>query len=73
MPQKNDPQTNLYNSILPEEVATSHPKYAISKRNDWMLKKSDTVIAYITHSHGGAAKYYEKAIRQNKHIINLAD
>lgn len=49
MPQENAPSTNYGQTILPESVAQSHPKYAISKRNDWMLSKSDTVIAYITH------------------------
>lgn len=73
MPQKPDNYTDLSNTILPESVAESHPKYAISKRNDWMLSKSDAVIAYVTHSYGGAARYYQKAIRQNKTVINIAD
>lgn len=72
MPQKRDDYTNDYNTILPEEVAKTHPKYAISKRNDWMLKQSDTVVAYIKRSYGGAVKYYEKAIRQKKCVINIA-
>ena len=73
MPQKPDNYTDLSNTILPESVAESHPKYAISKRNDWMLSKSDAVISYVTHSYGGAARYYQKAIRQNKTVINIAD
>ena len=73
MPQKPDEYTDYKNSILPEDVAKSHPKYAISKRNDWMLKQSDTVVAYVKHSHGGAARYYQKAMSQEKTIINLAE
>ena len=73
MPQKPDNYSDFSNTILPEAVAISHPKYAISKRNDWMLSKSDAVIAYVTHSYGGAAQYYQKAIRQKKTVINLAE
>ena len=73
MPQKGDDYTKDYNTILPEEVAKAHPKYAISKRNDWMLKQSDIVVTYIKRSYGGAVKYYDKAIRQNKCVINIAD
>lgn len=70
MPTPNQKMEFRY-SIFPEDVAASHPRYAISKRNDWMLKNSDTVICYINHSHGGAAKYYEKAQRQGKTVINI--
>lgn len=73
MPQKTDGYTDHEKTVLPESVASSHPKFAISKRNEWMLSKSDTVVAYVKHSSGGAAKYYEKAIRQKKKVINIAD
>ena len=73
MPQTNELPNNFSNTILPESVAKSHPKYAISKRNDWMLDKSDIIITYITHQYGGAAKYYNKALRQNKKVINIAN
>lgn len=72
MPVQTELPINYGETILPEVVAESHPKYAISKRNDWMLNKSDTVIAYVTHQHGGAAKYYNKAIRKNKNLINIS-
>jgi uncharacterized phage-like protein YoqJ len=73
MPQKPNEYTDYEKTVFPESVASSHPKFAISKRNDWMLSKSDTVVAYVNHSSGGAAKYYEKAIRQKKKVINIAD
>ena len=73
MPGQAELSPNYGETILPEAVAESHPKYAISKRNDWMLNKSDTVVVYIKHTHGGAAKYYQKSISQGKTIINLAE
>ena len=58
-------------TMLPEGVETIHPRYAISWRNDWMLRRSDYVVTYITHSWGGAARYAEKAKRKGKVIVEL--
>ena len=58
-------------TILPEGIETVHPRFAISWRNSWMIKQSDYVVTYITHSWGGVAQFAEKAAKQNKHIINL--
>ena len=48
-------------------------RYAISKRNEWMVTQADTVIAYVTHGWGGAAQTMRYAQRKHKTIINLAD
>ena len=39
--------------------------------NNWMLKHSDYVVTYITHTWGGAYQHDEKARRQKKVVINL--
>lgn len=39
---------NLSNSIIPEGIELIHPRYAISKRNTWMIEHSEYVIYYIT-------------------------
>lgn len=59
-------------TMLPEGLETVHPRYAISRRNGWMLKQADFVVTYITHTWGGAAQYAEKAKRAGKTVINLA-
>ena len=59
------------NTMLPEGIETVHPRYAILWRNNWMLDRSDFIVAYIKHSWGGAAKFMEKAAQQGKVIINL--
>ena len=59
--------------MLPEGIESVHPCYAISWRNNWMLRQSDYVVTYITHSWGGAAQYAAKAARQGKSVVNLAD
>lgn len=60
-------------TMLPEEIESVHPRYAISWRNKWMVNESDVVIAYITHSWGGAFRYVELAQKKGKAIINIAD
>lgn len=48
-------------------------RYAISKRNEWMCERADTVIAYVTHGWGGAAQMLRYAERKHIRIINLAE
>lgn len=59
-------------TMLPEGIESVHPRYAISWRNKWMVNESDIIIAYITHSWGGAARYTEMAAKKGKQIINIA-
>lgn len=63
-----EPMETLY----PEGLESVHPRYAISWRNKWMIQESDVVVAYITHSWGGAAQFVEMAERKKKRIINIA-
>ena len=64
---------NYSDTMLPEGIETVHPRFAISWRNNWMLKQSDYVVTYITHSWGGAAQFAEKAERQKKTILRLGN
>ena len=62
-----------WETMLPEGLEAVHPRFAISKRNEWMVSESDIVIAYVKHSWGGAAKYVELARRKKKQILNISD
>lgn len=44
-------------------------RFAILKRNEWMVRESDVIVAYVTHGWGGAAKTLEYAERKKKRII----
>lgn len=61
------------NTLLPEGIESIPPRFAISWRNEWMLKQASVVVTYVTRSWGGAAKFSEKAARMKKTVINLAD
>ena len=63
---------NFGETMLPEGIERIHPRYAISWRNKWMVNEADVVVAYVTHSWGGAAQYMEMAAKKEKQIINIA-
>lgn len=44
-------------------------RYAILRRNEWMVNHSDVVISGVTHNWGGAAKTLEYAQRKKKVIL----
>ena len=71
-PKRDEFDTHDYSdTMLPEGIETIHPRFAISWRNKWMIRQSDYVVTYITHSWGGAAKFVEIAENQAKQIIRL--
>lgn len=61
----------LDDTILPEGIENAHPRYAIIKRNKWMIDRSDYVIAYVTHTFGGAYQSVKRAKQKGKHITNI--
>ena len=71
MPGKKTEYDDYSDTMLPEGIESIHPHYAISWRNNWMLRQSDYVVTYITHSYGGAAQYVSKAKSAKKWIIEL--
>jgi len=71
MPGKQNEYDDLADTMLPEGIEEVHPRYAISWRNNWMLRQSSYVVTYITHPWGGAAQYAQKAVRLNKRVINI--
>ena len=73
MPGKQNEYDDYSDTMLPEGNESVHPRYAISWRNNWMLKQSCYVVTYITHTWGGAYRFEKKAVAENKLIINLGD
>lgn len=61
------------NTIYPDGLETVPRKYAILKRNHWMLDRSDYVITYVTQPFGGAAQFKQLAEKRKKVVINLCD
>lgn len=42
------------------------PKFAISKRNRWMIEHSDIVVTYVKYHFGGAAQWKVLAEKKGK-------
>ena len=59
-------------TMLPEGIEGIHPRFAISWRNNWMLRKADYVVTYVTHTWGGAHRFACLARRNGKYVINIA-
>ena len=64
-------QEKRYDHMIYPSLENVPPKFAISRRNKWMVQKSDLVIAYIRHDWGGAYKTYQYARRLGKKICDL--
>ena len=62
-----------YDAILYPEIEDKPPKFAISKRNEWMMERANLIIAYVNRSYGGAYQSLQLAKRKKKRIINICD
>lgn len=58
-------------TLFPEIPENVLPRYAIDKRNRWMIEKADYVITYVRHVTGGAAKYRNAAVKKGKIVIEI--
>lgn len=65
--------SKLYDSTIYPPLENTPPKFAISKRNEWMIANADIVISYVIRSYGGAYKSLQFAKRKKKEIIELCD
>jgi len=60
-------------TIYPDGLESVPPKYAVAKRNRWMVEQSDIVVTYVKYSGGGAAQFKELAEKKGKMVYNLAE
>ena len=69
----NERISKIFDDTVYPDIEKTPPRFAIVKRNEWMINNSDFLIAYVDHSWGGAAKTLEYA-KKKKHIkiINIA-
>ena len=63
--------SGLYDGSIYPPIENAPKKYAILKRNEWMISNSDLVIAYVKRNCGGAYRSLEIARRKGKKIINI--
>ena len=63
----------LYDATVYPPLENVPYRFAISKRNEWMIDQSDLIIAYVKHSFGGAYQTLRYARRRGKRVVNLAE
>ena len=63
----------LFDGSIYPPIEDVPPRFAISKRNEWMMTNADLIIVYVNHNHGGAYKSLQVAKRRKKKIINICD
>lgn len=57
---------------LTDALTKTPPKYAIDKRNRWMISVSDYVVCYCEHNADfGAPRYMNMARKKGLTVINL--
>ena len=63
----------LYDTSIYPPIENVPPRYAIVKRNEWMITNADLIIVYVNRNYGGAYKSLQFAKRKKKRIINIVD
>ncbi|MBS5645615.1 MAG: hypothetical protein KHW46_07630 [Clostridiales bacterium] len=58
-------------TIYPEGMENTPLKFAIIKRNQWMIDQCDTVVTHVKYPFGGAARFKEFAEKKGKRVINI--
>ena len=62
-----------FDEIIYPELEKVPKRYAIIRRNEYMIDESDFIIFYVTHHHGGGAYMaLEYAKRKKKQYINIS-
>ncbi len=60
-------------TLFPEGMENVPPRYAIDRRNMWMLNQATFVVTYVTRTVGGAFKFKELAYKRGKKVINVTE
>ena len=60
-----------YDESLYPPLENVPKRYAISKRNEYMVDHADVIVAYVVYSFGGARQTLEYAKRKQKRVIHF--
>ncbi len=61
------------NTIFPEELEYSPPRFAICKRNEWLIRNSDFAIIYVRHKFSNSYKWAVKCLKRGIKLCILRD
>lgn len=58
--------------IVPEGIENVPKRYAMSYRNNWMIKECDIAVVYYLYSGTNTQKYVDELLRKGKSVVNIA-
>ena len=71
MPDEHIKEVYGEDTLFPDGMESAPRRFAISKRNDWMIQHSSFAICYVYKITGGAAKFREKAEKKGLQVVNV--
>ena len=71
MPNEHIKEVYGEDTLFPDGLETVPKRFAIIKRNEWMISHSDVAVCYVWKITGGAAKFKKKAESKGLHIIDV--
>ena len=71
MPDEHIKEVYGENTLFPDGLESVPKRFAISKRNDWMIGHSDVAVCYVWKITGGAAKFRDKAEKKELRIVDV--
>ena len=71
MPDEHIKEVYGEDTLYPDGLETVPRRFAISKRNDWMIQHSGYAVCYVHKITGGAAKFREKAEKKSLKVIDV--
>ena len=71
MPDEHIKEVYGENTLFPDGLETVPKRFAISKRNDWMIQQSGFAVCYVHKITGGAAKFREKCVKKGLRGIDV--
>ena len=60
-----------YDDTIYPPIENTPLRFAIDKRNKWMIQSSNLLICYVANTFGGAYNIYKYAKNKNLEIINI--
>ena len=71
MPNEHIKEVYGEDTLFPNGLETVSKRFAISKRNDWMILHSDIAVCYVWKVTGGATKFRGKSEKNGLRIIDI--
>lgn len=71
LPTEQAPLEDAADTVYPEGLETVPLRFAIQRRNDYLVETADICLCYVRHTWGGAYRSVCRAKRHGLQIINL--